>query len=209
MLFLSMGCNSDLFKSDKAPEITALVLDRYEVNPADTVTATVTVKDGGQGMTYEWTASSGQFIPPTDGGQIKWKAPATGGSYRITVKVTDDGESASKSQTVTVRSLTDPSVEILVPAEDSYWVQHSALAVNAKASHENGISRVELYVNNRLKTTAGGHASSEYNLSGLLDELSGPAIVTVKAVANVTNRAGADSVRIFIEGLVPGKASGK
>jgi hypothetical protein len=201
------GCNSDLFKSNEAPEITALQLDSYEVNPADTVTATVTVKDDDQNLTYEWTTDNGQFIPPTGGSQIKWKAPATGGSCRITVKVSNDEKSSSKSQTVTVRSLADPSVEILAPTEGGFWVQHSVLTVNAHARHENGIARVELYLNNHLKTTASGHSSSDYTLASPLDEPSGQATVKVLAVANVTNRVGADSVQIVIEGVVLGKAN--
>jgi hypothetical protein len=206
MMILSTGCNSDLFKPAKAPEITALNLDFYEVNPADTVTATVMVKDqGDQGLIYEWTADNGQFLAPLDGPQIKWKAPAVGGSYRITIKVSNDEKSSSKFQTVTVRSLVDPSVEILAPAEGSYWVQHTTLTINARARHENGIARVELYINNNLKATVNGHRSEDYTLASSLDEPSGPAVVKVAAVANVTNRAGGDSTAIFIEGVVLGK----
>jgi hypothetical protein len=208
-LFLSAvitsGCNSDLFKPAKAPEISALNLDYYEVNPADTVTATVTVKDDDQNLTFEWTTDNGQFIPPTDGSVIKWKAPATGGTYHITVKVSNDKKSSSKSQSVTVRSQIDPSVEIVSPAEGSYWVQHSALSVSARASHENGIGRVDLYLNGKLKATSNGRADGNYAFTCPLDEPSGSAVVKVAATANVTGRVGADSVHVNVEGVVLGK----
>ena len=207
LAMLDPGCNSNLFKSTQAPEITGLDLDRYVTDPGDTVTATVTIKDSkDQTLSYEWTADIGQFIPPLNDSSVKWKAPAVGGVYHLTVKVSNDDKSASKSQAVTVRSFADPDVEILAPVEGSYWVQHSTLSVNARASHENGIARVDLYLNNKLKTTSNGHSNQIYNFTCPLDEPSGPAVVKVSAVANVTNREGMDSVNVFIEGVVLGKS---
>lgn len=202
-----LSCSADIFKKPQAPEIEELELSAYEVNPGETIAATVTVKDSkDQTLRYEWTADNGFFIPPTDKSQVSWKAPAVGGMYHIGVTVSnEDDKSASRSQNVTVRSFSNPSVKLLSPSEGSYFVQHGVLSVSARASHENGITRVDLIVNRIRKATLNGHPSEDYAFSYTLDEPSGPAVVKVEAVANVTGKTGADSARIFIEGVVLGK----
>ena len=207
-LFLGIACSSDIFDPPKAPEIQGLELDKYEADPGETVTATVAATDPkGLALRYEWTVSEGQLLPPLDRPQVKWKLPAVGGEYQITVKVSNEDKSASRSVNATVRSLTEPEVEILSPADGSHWVQHSTLSVSARARHDNGIARVDLFLNRSLKATLNGRTDGMYAFTCELEEPAGPARVVVEAVANVTGRAGSDSVAIVIDGVVIGKTA--
>jgi hypothetical protein len=213
VLIAVLSCSSDLLNPSKKTEdknvvIGSLELDAYEVDPGDTVTARVSVNDSqNQTLNYEWTSDGGRFIPPLDKPQVQWKAPAVGGMYRIGVTVSNGEKTASRSLNVTVRSLTNPDVKILTPAKGEYFVQYATLSVTARARHDNGIARVDLYVNRDLKATLNGRASEEYAFTCTLDEPSGPAVVKVEAVANVTQKAGRDSVSVWIEGIVPGKSA--
>ena len=205
-IFWISTCSSDLFNPPKAPEITGLELDRYEVDAGDTVTMTVLVTDSKDpSLHYEWTADNGRFIPPLDKPQVKWKAPVAGGIYTISVKVSNEDKSASRTQNVTVRSFAIPDVKIIEPGDGSHWVQYSTLSVTAHARHENGIARVDLFVNNHLKATLNGHPADGYAFTCDLNEPSGQAVVKIEATANVTGMAGKDSVSISIEGIVQGK----
>jgi hypothetical protein len=209
-LVAALSCSSDLLNpkktEDKNVVIDSLELNAYEVDPGDTLTAKVSVT-GSQNQTlqYTWTADGGQFIPPIDRPQVQWKAPAVGGMYQIGVTVSNGEKSASRSLNVTVRSLTNPDVKISSPTNGEYFVQYSTLSVTARARHDNGIARVDLYVNRNLKATLNGRTSEEYAFTCTLDEPSGPAVVKVEAVANVTQKVGRDSVKVWIEGIVLGK----
>jgi len=210
-----LACNaaSDLFNPDKkteikSPEIQSLELDRYELDPGETVTATVSATDAnGQTLSYEWTVSGGQLLPPLDRSQINWKMPAVGGVYRITVKVSNDEKSASRSVNATVRSLVNPVVKILSPSEGSRWLQHTNLPVTAQARHDNGIAKVDLFLNGSHKATLNGRSDGQYAFTIAIEEPAGPAKVRIEAVANVTGQVGIDSVAIVIDGVVIGRAA--
>jgi hypothetical protein len=202
-----LSCSSDLLNPDKKPEISSLTLDRYEVDPGDTVTVVVTVRDSkNKALAYGWTASGGQILLPSDQATARWKAPSTGGSYRIKVTVAEGEKSASRTTDVTVRSLVLPDVMILSPQAGAYVIQHDSLSVTARARHDNGIERVRLFINGDLKKTADGGSGENYSFICMVDEPSGGATVRVEAVARVTHLTRSDSVRITIEGLVPGKS---
>jgi hypothetical protein len=208
VLVFLLACSPDIFKPSREPDIKSLSLDRYETDPGETVTAAVSASDSkGQTLRYEWSVSAGQLIPPLDGSSVKWKVPAVGGVYKITVKVSNDDKSASRTASATVRSPVNPDVKILSPAEGSHWVQHSTLAVSGRARHDNGIARVDLFLNGSRKATLNGHANELYDFTCELEEPAGRASVRVEAVANVTGRAACDSMTIVIDGIVPGKAA--
>lgn len=211
VLMAVLSCSSDLFNPSKKSEeknvvINSLEFDAYEVNPGDTVTAIVSVNDAqSQTLQYEWAADGGSFIPPLNKPQVLWKAPIVGGTYRISVTVSNGEKSASHSEKLTVKSLVNPSVKIVSPANGGYFVKYDTLTVNARASHDNGIEQVDLYINRNHKTVLSPTSLKDgYACAWRLDEPSGPALVTVEAVS-VTNIVGKDSVTIFIEGIVLGK----
>lgn len=200
------ACSPGIFGLPEAPEIRSLTLDRYEVDPDDTVTAVVSIKDAkDKSLTYEWSCAAGRFLPPLDQARALWKAPAVGGAYRLGVKVSNEDKSSSRTVDVTVRSFTLPAVRLLSPEDGARLVQYSTLAVAAEARHENGIARVDLLLNGSLRATLNGRADGRYDFTCALDAPSGPATVTVTAVANVTGRAASDSVTVSVEGIVLGR----
>ncbi|MBN2201032.1 hypothetical protein JW777_03690 [bacterium] len=206
-LTAALSCSTDLFNPEKPPQITGLTLDRYEVDPGDTLTAAVTVRDAkDKTLAYGWTATAGLFLLPSDQPAVRWKAPSTGGPHRITVTVTGEEKSASRSTDVTVRSLVLPDVFILSPQAGTYVVQHDSMQVRVRARHDNGIDRVRLFINSGLKKTADGGDGEIYTFDCPVDEPAGNASVRVEAVARVSFLTKSDSVSIHIEGVVPGKA---
>jgi hypothetical protein len=201
-----LSCSTDLFNPEKPPQISSLTLDRYEVDAGDTVTAVVTVRNAkDKALAYGWAATGGLLLLPSDQAAVRWKAPTTGGSYRITVTVTEEEKSASRSTDVTVRSLVLPDVMILSPQAGAYVVQHDSLEVRVRARHDNGIDRVRLYINGGLKKTADGGSGETYTFLCPVDAPAGEATVRVEAVARVSLLTKSDSIRVFIEGVVPGK----
>jgi hypothetical protein len=206
-LTLALSCSTDLFNPEKPPQINSLTLDRYEVDAGDTVTAAVSVRNArDKALTYGWTASGGFFILPSDQSTVRWKSPSTGGSYSISVTVSEEDRSASRSTDVTVRSLVLPDVLILSPQAGAYVVQHDSLEVRARARHDNGLDRVRLFINGGLKKTVDGGSGEVYTFVCPVEEPAGEAIVRVEAVARVSLLTKSDSIRVFIEGVVPGKA---
>jgi hypothetical protein len=205
ILLLACSAASDLFSPTQEPEITSLELDKYETDQNETVTATVSATDSkGQTLRFEWAVSGGQLLQPLDRSQIRWKMPAVGGLYRITVTVSNNEKSASRSASATVRSPEKPDVKILSPSEGSHWIQHTALAVSATANHVNGIARVNLFLNGSYKATLNGRKDGQYDFTCVLEEPAGPAKVRIDAVS-VTELTGSDSVAVVIDGMVLGK----
>jgi hypothetical protein len=207
-----LSCSSDLFNPDKPPQIVGLILDRYEVDTGDTLTATVTVRDAkDKALVYGWTSDGGRFLPPSDQASARWKAPQAGGLYRITATVTEqDKKSASRSTEITVRSMVLPDVMILSPQAGAYLVQHDSLTVTARCRHDNGIERVRLFINGN--PTGGDFrqtGAETYSLACLVTEPAGPAVLRVEAVARINHLAKSDSTAVTIEGVVPGKTGGR
>lgn len=201
-----LGCSSDIFEIVRAPEIESMNFSAYEVDPSDSVQITLKVKDTDATLHYNWSASGGEFIPPTDQAVVLWKAPREGGQYRITVKVSNEKKSTTKSQNVTVRSYTEPVVEILVPQNGDYLIQYSEITIQVFAQHNNGIDHLIFFVDDTLKATINGHiVSSEYEFSHQCSESPGEKEIKVEAFANITGTVGRDSIQVIIEGIVIGK----
>ena len=206
-LVVLTGCSSDIFNPPKDPIIKELILSAYEVNPGDTVAVSVDVEDEKDAvLSYKWEVSGGRLIPPTDGPTVSWIMPVAGGDYTIKVKVSNqDEKSSNKKVTATVRSFQDPVVRILSPAKEVFFVQSEQTCVEADASHENGISAVNLYVNDILQRTMttlpSGHYSADLDLQNWVGETE----IKVEAIARTTRTVGRDSINVYIEGLVLGK----
>jgi hypothetical protein len=202
------GCGIDLFEEIKAPVIVNVEATSYEVNPGDTIRASVNVKNSDKDiLKYEWTSNGGYFIPPYDQTFIYWKAPSEGGNYQIEVKVSNEEKSSTRSVTITVRSEQAPYVEILSPERGEYFAQYSTLDIQAIARHDNGIQQVKLYINDLFRDNKNGQSSDKYNFSYRLTESDSAGVTEIKieAVANTTGKVGIDSVEINIEGIVLGK----
>ena len=192
----------------EAPKIDQMVANHYTVNPGDTVTVTVEAENPEDGpLEYEWAHEGGELIPPTDKSEVKWKVPSQGGTYEISVKVSNEKKSKSKSLEITVRSFTIPYIEIISPEQDEPVTQYTLMTIEAMAQHANGISSVHLYINDSVQPvqSLSGHSSDEYNFYYTLNDSPGPAEIKIQAIANVTGVTGEDSVSITIEGIIPGK----
>jgi hypothetical protein len=206
VLITVIGCSSDLFEINRAPEIVSMNFSAYEVDPGDTVQIILDIKDTDEVLHYSWSANGGSFIPPTDRSEVEWKAPLEGGQYRITVKVSNDKKSTTKHQNVTVRSYTKPLVEILAPQNGEYLVQYSDVVVQAFAQHNNGIHHLNFFIDDTLKQTINGHViSSEYEFVYPLSVSPGEKEMKIEAFANITEAVGRDSIQITIEGILLGK----
>ncbi len=207
LVFLTiLGCSSDIFEIVKSPEIESMTLSAYEVDPGDSVRITLKVKNTDSVLHYNWSANGGDFIPPTDQAEVFWKAPREGGQYRITVKVSNEKKSTTKSQNVTVRSYTEPIVEILVPQNGDYLIQYSEIKIQVFAQHNNGINHLNFFIDDTLKTTVNGHIiSSEYEFPYQCSESPGEKEMKIEAFANITGTVGRDSIQVVIEGIVMGK----
>jgi hypothetical protein len=69
------------------------------------------IDDDGDPLTYRWAATAGTFTPATaTGASIQWNAPETPGTVTIRMYVTDDIETVTKSQDITVCSPVQSSV---------------------------------------------------------------------------------------------------
>jgi hypothetical protein len=108
---IGAGCDSDLFKIKVVPVITDLSANQYEVDPGDTIRVVVTVDDDDTALQYHWTSTGGQFIPPVNQPAVQWIAPGEGGTYRLTVTVSNaDGESDPSSEYINVRMQEPPKI---------------------------------------------------------------------------------------------------
>lgn len=206
-LSLLAGCSSDIFNPPKEPVIRELTLSAYEVNPGDTISVAVDVEDEKDAvLSYEWEVSGGRLIPPTDSPEVLWIMPVSGGDYTIRVKVTNqDDKSADKRATATVRSFENPIVQIESPETDDFFVQNETITIQANASHENGISSVNFYINDELQRTMTYQSGSRYSTDVTLQSWVGATELKVEAVARTTRTVGCDSVTIYVEGIVLGK----
>jgi hypothetical protein len=73
-----------------APVIDALVASALAVAPGEVVNLRATAHDPNPAdtLTYEWSAPAGTFDAPTSP-MTRWTAPATGGNWRLNVRVRD------------------------------------------------------------------------------------------------------------------------
>jgi len=206
ILALMAACNKlDKLINGVAPQIDRIDLSSYEVDPGDTLTATVIIAEGDEPMTFQWSCSAGQFLPPVDGEQVRWKAPVTGGAYIIKVGVENDIDKDKAEQELTVRSYTNPAVSITSITTGEYFTQYEVLNITATAIHDNGIRTVKLYLNNGLYSTHDGHSQNRYTFNDVQLETAGSVEIRIVAEARTTSSIGSDTVTIQVEGIILGK----
>ena len=206
--FISLHCSSDILKITKAPVIGTLEASAYEVDPGDTVTVSVSVQEAnGEVLYYDWNASRGQLLLPSDQASVRWVAPSEGGRVTITVWVSNEEKSANQSTDITVRSYTRPFVSMEYPDPNAFIVLNDNMEIEARASHNNGIDWVYFYVNdvytiplNRKSGTEDTYIGN-YQFQGVTGELE----LKVSARALTTGTTGSDSLTVHVEGIIPGK----
>lgn len=200
-------CAKNIIDPPKEPVIEEMTLSPDSpVNPGDTVTVTVTATNPEEGaLDYSWSKTGGTLLQPVDSAVVKWIMPVQGGTYKITVTVTNQKDkSASKSLEVEVLSQSKPYVNITYPDNGEYFVQYEQIEIQVIAYHQNGLSEVKLFVNDSLKNNVSGHPLENYSFNYVLSDYTGDTEIKVQAVST-NGMVGEDSILIKVEGIVPGK----
>jgi hypothetical protein len=179
------------------------------VNPFDTVYAEVQALNPEEGaLSYQWTVSpnAGTFIDPTDQPSTRWIAPTTGGNYTFKITVSNAYKSADLTRMVQVVEPTIPIVRIIAPELGDFFVQGQEINIEVDARHNNGINKVILYVNEIFFRELGGQSGNTYLFSFIPDtSYLGETELKAEGIANFTAVAGIDSLKVYIEGILPKK----
>jgi len=134
VLFSVSSCAAPI---NNEPIIATLEPEAEQVVPLDSIDVVCVASDpDGDELTYIWSASGGQI---SGGGNISiWTAPASEGSYNVTVKVIDGlGGEAIDSVAVIVRANAAPAIVTL--SADADWTTPSGdLQVTCAASDPDG-----------------------------------------------------------------------
>jgi len=116
------------------PVITALHADAAIVQPLGTLNVLCTASDpDGDHLTYRWTTSGGTV--DSIGSSATWTAPASPGSYLITV-VVSDGKGGATSHDTTVSVPEKPNNPPSIIAIKFTRPNHMPVTVKANASAE-------------------------------------------------------------------------
>ena len=212
LALLLTGCEGvqDLIV-DQRPQLGELQLSANQVMPLDTIRASITATNPIEGsLEYEWTVAPnrGYFVRPADSDTVFWVAPLQGGVYQISVKVQNSKRSVTSSpKEVNVLISSVPLVKLRQPPADAYYVLGQTFTIEARASHDNGLSWVRAFVNDSLVGQSDQTANGLYRFPcTAASNMVGVSTVKVKAeAANALAPVGADSVNIKIGGIIPGK----
>ena len=211
LILLYSGCDPDLFKTEdeiEPPSVSDIYSDHpsFQVYVGDTAYFWVVASDpGGEALSYNWNKSAGNFLTPPDADSVLWRAPVQGGTATIQVNVSNSEKTSDRSKDVNVLSLEKPSVNIIIPAVQSYLVQYEQVEIKAEAFHDNGISYAAFFVNDSLLGLVDGNQSNQYEFIWERADPAGVTEIKVAAYANITGAIGADSITVQIEGVVLGK----
>jgi hypothetical protein len=130
VLFLASSCAAP---TNNEPIITSLEPEAQQVVPLDSIELVCTASDpDGDELSYIWSASAGEVDGVGD--TVTWVAPASEGSYGVSVLVTDGhGGQGTDSVTIAVRTNNPPIIASLTA--DAGWTMPSGnLQVTCSAS---------------------------------------------------------------------------
>jgi len=208
-LIVLFSCDAEkLFH--QTPVINQINVYPATVNPFDTVYAEVAATNPEEGaLSYHWSVSPpdrGVFLDALDKSSVRWIAPTTGGDYTFKVNVSNSYKSAERTGTVKVIETGSPLVSILSPDDGDYFIQLNEIAIQSEAFHNNGINKVRLYVDDSLIAEKSGTSTNQYNFQFTPDTTYlGKTEIKITAIANYSLTEGADSISVYIEGILPGK----
>ncbi|MGD9898232.1 MAG: Ig-like domain-containing protein [Calditrichaceae bacterium] len=214
IVLIFIGCDTigDIIDPYNAPVISdeGILLSAGNLMIGDTLTASVSATNPETGpLTYQWTsADGGMFIQPSDSSRVRWVAPLKGDVYTIRVKVANENKNAEASRDVNVISPENPIVNILSPKSGSYIVQYDSITVKASVVHDNPLAAVRLFVDDSLLMEQSYRPDNTYSMrfksnAGMI----GQTKIKIEAEAgNQLANLGSDSVFVFIEAIIQGKA---
>jgi len=98
------GCESKTKVANAAPGEVALAASKCFIETGGTITLSASaIDEDGDPLTFRWTAASGTFTPASGiGASVQWKASDSPGVVTISMAVTDEIETVTKTQNITV-----------------------------------------------------------------------------------------------------------
>ena len=117
------GCDDSLDFNNTPPSGLTITRDKCYLGPNDAVTLTGQATDNdGDEISYSWTAETGTLTPADGQGQVViWQAPDGHGTYRVTLKVTDELDYTSKGIDLDVgRNLDDLHGDAVILDQTDY-----------------------------------------------------------------------------------------
>ncbi len=133
LVILTMLMGTGCF--NKPPEVTSLTPSATSVAPGESCTVSCVASDpDADALTYTWTFTGGTISGT--GSTVTWTAPATEGTYTITVDVSDGKKAVSDSCNIQVVN-TPPVIASLTPSATSMAPGESC-TVNCVASDADG-----------------------------------------------------------------------
>lgn len=134
VLFLASSCTASI---NNPPVIGSLQPETEQVVPSGAVQVMCTASDpDGDQLSYDWSASAGEVSG--DGNTATWTAPASEGSYSVTVQVSDGrGGEVTDHVTIAVRVNNPPTIASLT-ADPATATPSSSVQVTCVASDPDG-----------------------------------------------------------------------
>jgi hypothetical protein len=208
IIFFACDVAEDLVTDRKAPNVGPIQsnVGFDNVNPGDTLELSVSATNPEDGdLSYEWSANGGNIIGSINEIIIRWRSPLNGGTFRISVKVSNDYKNTTKFVDIEVWSPFNPYVNINFPTDGSYLIQHTHTDLNFDAVHNNNIALIYIYINDQIVDSMDGLQQSNYVYEKWnVDNPAGDTKIKVEAIS--TNYLfGSDSINVIIEGIIPGK----
>lgn len=203
LLFVFIGCEEieGLLNTNKPPVIDRMFALNDNLSPTDTTSIVVEAHDPEEeSLSYKWSTEDG-LLSSTSGQRVVWTAPATGGNFRVTVKVTDISKGKSEaSVTLSVLASENPTVKIIQPENRSHIPGLGSINIEAIAGHPNGIREVVFFVDQAM---LGRDNTAPYVMPWQIEGKSGESIIVVQAFRAGPNggEPGVDSVKVSIEGV--------
>jgi hypothetical protein len=98
------GCESKTQIANTPPGNVTLYVSKCFIETAGVVTLSGgAIDDDGDPLTFRWTATAGTFSPESGiGASVQWTAPSAAGPVTIGMAVTDEIETVTKTQAITV-----------------------------------------------------------------------------------------------------------
>jgi hypothetical protein len=112
VLLATLGCESKTQVANTAPGNLTINVSKCFIEKEGTVTLSGGAIDNEEDpLIFHWTATAGSFTPPSaTGSSVQWTAPATPGIETITMAVTDEIETVTKTQAITVCDVVPSSI---------------------------------------------------------------------------------------------------
>lgn len=184
-------------KVEQPPTISSLAPKPTTVSPGSDSTITCTASDpNGNPLIYTWDATGGTI--PGTGHQVTWTSPQTEGTYTITCTVSD-GKGGTDKKTVDVNVvIPDQSPTVSITNPDDGSTVSGTSNVTADADDDNGVSKVEFYIDGTLKST---DTSFPYSWSwDTTQESNGSHEIKVIAYDTI-NRTAADTHTVTVDNV--------